>query len=570
MSHAVKLQINGVAHAIDLDSINTHTIREDDDISFLIVVDHPDTRPEIYFEDAEPELTLSAEATGLVWRIPSIKYFSECFGQSYVRIYVESQTYSIFFDVRARKVSALAAERMIRYLARQHESLIRACFSRSKIPFGSLGNGKSDPESIIGTAENYVNAILKHRSEFIATKRTRLIPTRQPLWKASRNSCDIDPVDILGNLDAISPTQLEGDLYLRGRHFSIGDVSVSTLVETPNVQENKILLGGMYSMRSMLLALVASLDSRGITTRVVDGYESFDRLLLVLTVGGMTKRCEELTERLEELIRLFEDKLGITYEGELRPVMTPYARTSKVYRTLYTILDSWYSLGLPSLGSTNFLLKLRSLSKIYELYCLFHLVNHMLNAGWDYVSLKTHPDHGDFIPQEIVMTKGEIRTTVTYEPIIHPLNAYRAQHWDLVDVAHTHPNRPFNYWNPDYVIRMESSSGLTKYIILDAKYSTEGIVQNRHLPDLVEKYFFGLAGFDSIRGIYTNDVIGAIAVIYPIGISQRFMRFGKRTTLGTKNVPLPIFGATGLSIDRSDAFENVVIELLERVSDAIR
>lgn len=569
MPHVVKLQINGVLHAVNLDSPNAHTIREDDEISLAITVDHPELTPEIYFEDAEPELTLSAEAAGLVWRIPTVRYFAECFGQSYVRIYVEGQTYQVFFDVRARKISALAAEKMIRYLARQHESLIRACFARSTTAVGSSGEGSADPESIIATAEEYVRALLNYQSEFMVTKRTRLVPTRRPMWKTFRNNFDIDPIDILGNLDAITPVANEGHLYLRGRHFSIGDISVSTLIETPNLHENKILLGGLYSIRARLRGLMDGLDTRASAPSPADGYESFDRLLLVLTSGGMMKRCQAVTDRVVELIRLFEDRLGITYDGELRPVMTPYARTSKVYRALYTILDTWYALGIPSLGATNFLLKLKSLSKIYELYALFHLVNHMLESNWGYVSLKSHPEHGDFIPQEVVMTKDGVKATVTYEPTILPLTAYKAQHNDLVDVAHRRPNGAFSYWKPDYVIRLEVPSGQTKYLILDAKYSTEGTVDKIHLPEVIQKYFFGLAGHDANRGAYTNDLIGAVVVLYPIGVTRRFIRYGRRTAIGAKDVPLPIFGAAGLSIEQDQIFGDVMNELLERVSVAI-
>lgn len=116
-----------------------------------------------------------------------------------------------FFDVRARKASAEQAALMIAYLAEHHESLIRSCFSRSTSPIGSTYEGSADPESIISASEKYVNSLLSLRSELLATKRERL-SLRQPIWKASLNRGDVDPVDILNNLDAISPTTPNGDL----------------------------------------------------------------------------------------------------------------------------------------------------------------------------------------------------------------------------------------------------------------------------------------------------------------------------------------------------------------------
>lgn len=569
MTHAVTLQVNGTSYPVGLDSLNSHTIREDDELSIGIAVDDPNIETSIYFEDAEPELTLISEIGGLVYRIPQRRYFAECFGQAFVRVYVEDVSYAIFFNVRAKKVSVIAASKMIRYLASHHESIIRSCFSRSTIPVGSIEGPMADPESIIAAAENYTSALLVHRAELMATKRTRLVPTRQPLWKSSRTNCDIDPVDILNNLDAISPAPLEGDLFLRGRHFSLGDIDISALKETPNVLENQILLGGLYSIRGKLQNLLDGLDQRALAQAPSDGYESFDRLLLTLTSAGMLKRCYEVIDRTTELTRLFESRIGVRYVGDIRPVMTPYARTSKVYRTLYSQLAIWYELGAPSFGANHFLMKLKSLSKIYELYSLFHLLEQMLSTGWVGLQIKSHPDLGEYIPQEITLKRGDVVATVSYEPIIRPLNAYVAGHLDLVDVAHRKPHSDYNYWNPDYVIRLDSATGNTKYLILDAKYSTESVVRSYHLPDVIDKYYWGISVHNSTKNSYSNDPIAAILVIYPLGVNSSFIRHGKRTSVGSNPFPLPVIGATGLTIDADHAFNKVMTNVIDAVDYAL-
>jgi hypothetical protein len=552
-----------------MDSLNSHTIREDDQLSIGIAVDDPNIEASIFFEDAEPELTLISEIPGLVYRIPQHRYFAECFGQAVVRVYVEDASYAIFFNVRAKKVSVTAASKMIRYLASHHESIIRSCFSRSTTPVGSVEGPSADPESIIAAAENYTSALLVHRAELMATKRTRLVPTRQPLWKSSRINCDIDPVDILNNLDAISPAPLEGDLFLRGRHFSLGDINISALKETPNVLENQILLGGLYSIRGKLQILLDGLDRRALAQAPSDGYESFDRLLLTLTSAGMLKRCYEIINRTTELTRLFESRIGVRYVGDIRPVMTPYARTSKVYRTLYSHLATWYELGAPSFGANHFLMKLKSLSKIYELYSLFHLLEQMLSTGWEGLQIKSHPDLGEYIPQEITLKRGDVVATVSYEPIIRPLNAYIAGHLDLVDVAHRKPNADYNYWNPDYVIRLDTATGKTKYLILDAKYSTESVVRTYHLPDVIDKYYWGMAVRNGTKNSYSNDPIAAILVIYPLGVNSSFIRHGKRASVGSTPFPLPVIGATGLTIDADHAFNKVMTNLIDAVDYAL-
>lgn len=569
MTHAVTLQLNSSSYPIGLDSLNSYTIREDDELSISITVDDQNIEASIFFEDAEPELTLDSEITGYIYRIPHKRYFSDCFGQAFVRIYVEDISYVIFFNVRAKKVSVIAASKMISYLASHHESIIRSCFSRSTNPVGSIEGPEADPESIIAAAESYTSTLLVLRAELMATKRTRLVPTRQPLWKSSRSNCDIDPVDILNNLDAISPAPPEGDLFLRGRHFSLGDINVSALKETSNVLENQVLLGGLYSIRGKLQSLLDGLDQRALTPAPADGYESLDRLLLKLTSAGMVKRCDEIIDRTTELTRLFESRMGVRYIGDIRPIMTPYARTSKVYRTLFSQLATWYELGAPSFGAHHFLMKLKSLAKIYELYSLFHILEQMLSSGWIGLQVKSHPDLGEYIPQEITFKRGDVVATVSYEPIIRPLNAYTAGHLDLVDVVHRKPSAEYNYWNPDYVIRLDSATGDTKYLILDAKYSTESVVRSIHLRDVIDKYYWGMSVRNAAKDSYSNDPIAAILVIYPLGVNSSFIRHRKRASVGSKYLPLPIVGATGLTIEADHAFNKVMTEVIDAINHAL-
>lgn len=55
MTHAVTLEINGTPYPVALDSLNNHTIREDDELSIGIAVDDPNIETSIFFE----ELSLS-------------------------------------------------------------------------------------------------------------------------------------------------------------------------------------------------------------------------------------------------------------------------------------------------------------------------------------------------------------------------------------------------------------------------------------------------------------------------------------------------------------------------------
>ena len=139
----------------------------------------------------------------------------------------------------------------------------------------------------------------------------------------------------------------------------------------------------------------------------------------------------------------------------------------------------------------------------------------------------------------------------------------------MVDVAHRKPNAIYNYWSPDYIIRLTNTNGNTKYLILDAKYSTESWVRSTHLPNIVEKYYWGMSVYNAIKKSYSNGPIAAILVVYPLSVKSAFVRYGRRTSVGNKLFPLPVVGAMGLTVDVDDTFNQIISEILEAVLSSL-
>ena len=68
---------------------------------------------------------------------------------------------------------------------------------------------------------------------------------------------------------------------------------------------------------------------------------------------------------------------------------------------------------------------------------------------------------------------------------------------------------------------------------------------------------------------YSNDPIAAVLVIYPLGVNTAFLRHGKRTSIGTNPFPLPVVGATGLTIEVDHAFNRVMTDVIEAACTAL-
>lgn len=566
MSRAVSLTINGQLFELDLDYPKTITIKENDEIKIEITITPQDDKPEIFIEDYQPDLELYGE-NNLTYRTQCNRFFSESFGYSVLRIQFRDQDDAVNFpfDILARKTSADQAQKMIEYLSTHSEELIKCCFGRTSASVGAVLGDKTDPEMLISQAELFINTLKSSRQELLNVLKQRLVPVRLPFWEVDKYSSEIDPSDILNNLDALSPCTGIGDVFIQGRYFDVGSIDVSSLQPTADVLENRILLGGLYSIRLKISKLIDKLKNPIIDLERSDDYESFNNWMMRLTAGSMTHRCNSVLQITTELIKLFEHRLKIKYVGEIAPVLTPYSRSTRIYRSLFTQLVSWYALGQPSLGGLNFLMKLKSLSKIYELFVFFHLLDYLQQEGWNIIRAKPHQFMGEYLPSVVFLEKSGGNLTVEYERQINPFNK-ETQHRDLIDVYHK-KNWSYAYYNPDFVLKLEVDRE-TRYLILDAKYSTSNTVRDNHIPRLFEKYYLGIAVYDrDLNLAVSNQIMGVIA-IYSLDMrSNTYISYWSNQGIYSRLPRIPMVGGIGLMTENSDEFKNAmktVLSLMEK------
>lgn len=560
---AILININGTDLAYDAESPQTFVIKETDHLSISIHQSlTPLGVPVVRFEDYDAQLILDENDKSGFYITPVKTYLSECFGKVVVRLYLEDAVIPLVFDVLAKKTSAEQALRMIRYLAEISPLLVKACLARSSTPVGNAPADDIEPETLLSVAEDILSLLQSTQQELITNIRERLVPKRLPLRSTNKLTCEVDPLEVLSNLDALTPAAGIGDVSLRGRNFDLGDIEVLAIQPSADVSENQILLGGMYSMRRRLLALShllseLSTDSDGAPS----GYESFKRLLLSVTAEGMIQRCDIALEAIVGFIDLFERKLGVKYVGELVPFMTPFVRSTRVYRAVFTQLANWYALGSPAMGNIQFMLKMKSLSKIYELFTFFHIFEEFTRAGWTLVRSVPHPEFGDFMTKTAVFTKGAETMTVDYEPVIEKLsNATR--HGDLIDVAHR-PSAERPYWTPDFVLKWESGKNFG-YIILDAKYSGANSVRQYAIPAIYSKYYEGTAVYDAGKRFASSAAIVAVVAVYALEWNTpHYISKWDYQGIFSKTPRIPAIGGLGLMTDNDAFFRECFSKLIE-------
>lgn len=515
--------------------------------------------PLVFVEDHTVSLRLVRETNeGVCFTSSPEKAFRESFGHAFIRVVADDVEYRYPVEVLATKVTASQAEKMIRYLASHREEIIRVCLSRTKRLAGVSDAGRADPEMVLTAAERVLQLMVGHRGDFQRLLRNKLTPEKVPAWKAERAGGQIDPVDVIFNLDALRPCLGGGDIHLHGKSYSAQAIDTTMLRHEFNVEENHILLGSLYSIRIRIARLMSEIDGMFKNQKISNfdrEYVSIGEMMIKFTGGAMYDRCQRVVETAENLIAQIEDDLGVEFRGEIFPKITPYVRASRFYRSVYEQIAAWFNLGAPTLEGSHFLVKLRSLSKIFEFFVLFRLFEYLVARGWSLDRAEVGEEFEAMIPKLLVFSRNGVTATLLYEKETFKFNRHTS-HMDLVKLPHR--DFPGNHWCPDYILRFDCASQ-TRYMILDAKYSNSFSVDRYSIPLLTDKYYNHQSVFDqSLNALSRNQILAVLAVFpefldqVPNPIGARLDKLGGK---GDKPVQLPMLSGLPISFRTDSVLE---------------
>lgn len=493
-----------------------------------------------YLEDYEISLLCDED----YFFCEKVNIFAESFGTSIGRLIINDKIIEIGFDILARKLTSNKIENMLTFLYRNNKEILNICFSRTQKEKLFNETGITEPEVLVKQAEIFVNKFMELRQGFASNLKKRLVPQQVPVWKSKDKQDVLEIEDFFDNLDRLSPSIGDGDIFYNGRFFSIDRTYKTELVETTATYENSIILGGAQATLDKIKSISEFLVKNfGIHRSYDKEYESLGDCIARVTYASLVFRCESLIIQLEEIVRYLKNDLKIPYKGQILPQVTPYVRGIKVYRMLFDQISIWYKLGEPDFSGLKFLSKIRSISKIYELFCLYKIYELFHNNGWNVIKAIRSDHLGTDIPACVFFEKDYEQIEIYYEPIISGLNE-NTKHLDIIDTYHK-DSWVYNFYSPDYVIKYIYKDQVN-YFILDAKYSTYNTVRNIHLPKVYEKYYMNMAVVDLKRNILSTDKIISISVLFP-GSDQLFSNHkGNKNYISKGILRLPLY--TGVSV----------------------
>lgn len=512
-----EVPLSSVINIFDMDSVEFEIVGYDSDYMSSIEV-------KIFLEDYEiPCLSMK---DGLTLKSEINHLFRESFGYSNVRIFIDNEIFSeLLFNVSTDENKFNNIKSMMTYLLQNNERILDLCFSRTKYKSKNDGEFEASFDTIISLAENVIKTFNEKNLSLHKELRNRLELIKENANE--KNFYNINPHDVINNLDQLYQGYSPNSVTLFSKVYSLDNIQRENHINSYDLEENRILLGGLVSIKEMLLTITDAINKKLYRPTYDKEYEritpfyklsefSIDDLYVQLTTSGMQKRIEYALDSIDNLLYFFRKKLHINFQGFIPPKLTPFVKKSSFYLAIYKYLDDWYSLGNPNIGIDHDLAKIRSTSKIYELFTLYKLIDVLQSDGWKITNSIANNSHQRFAPSQVNFCKKDYFLNLYYEKKILGFNE-NTQHNDLVALNKNNPKNLYNYYNPDFVI-VKRQQGNVSYYIFDSKYSSSNTLRNyKVLDNLYEKYFSNMATYDQANNSLEKHFIKCVNAIHPFG-----------------------------------------------------
>ena len=387
----------------------TPRVLEDEVISFVLRSPKQLSDVQLWIQDMEVEDVLE-EVDALhryysYWWQPNDqknpRLFLNHFGQSTITIIFsdpaqsgEMTLYAVI-EVLARKINKERAEQMLTFLETRLEDVTRHCFSLTHKTAASKCATTVPASVLLQEVKKQLSQFRSNLPRFRQRKRCRLLPKPFLTDPTTTNALTAHSVTwLLSHLDALIPsaTPTSASIYLNSRLFDLQQIEAEILHEDTDVYENQIIHGYVENVASTLSGLthyyqktLQSLNIQRYSEPIPGDYGSFDELrnrygrkyyAKLITI------CEQLQQECQFCIQFIEKHLPVRRSITEMPEMTPAFLAHAHYREIFELIVDWYRLGRPNVSGDQFLYGLRTLDKLYELFCLFRTIEALSVCGW--------------------------------------------------------------------------------------------------------------------------------------------------------------------------------------------
>lgn len=558
----IKIFINDVARDLTGSLENIIDIYELDFVSFQINL--AESLPRVYIEDYE----VSLERKNNFFVSEKYKFFRESFGLSYIRIYYGDQIFEYAFNVLAEKVTCDQAESIIEYVYKKNPNLLKVNFSRTTVEKSLIRDESTHFESFLDFSQSFIN--------YLDSKKIILSKLVKKKFIIQKNSIgnhinkQVNPEEVICNIDKLYQDNTSSEIIINGNYYSSDGLEYDSLNETYDFSENKAILSGLIYTKVNLSKILDIIDGINIgeTSNSDKEYFSFEKkhpyrkdisnIILKVTSVGILKRVLFLLKEIEYYIHFFKNKLNVSYSGPVYPKLSRLTLNYPFYKEVFDKIRYIYECGVFGLNDVFAKIKIRSMSKIYEFFCLYKLVESFEKIGF---ILNSEIKNGD-IPKEIILSKGNKIVHLYYEKIIEYVDNLPTNTSDLVSVDYNHSKRDkYNYYNPDFVVLIKDiDKNHGSYYIFDAKFRRfENLKKDQVLKEIKFKYFDNIRYLDCNKRTLSNRNILGNFILY-----QGNKNLSLFENIHLKNfISLPLFETISLNENIDESFIKNLISYTE-------
>lgn len=514
--------------------------------------------------------------------------FGGCFDLTYVSINIDEGNgeervyYTDYLRVATTKQTAKQVEKMLGEIEQNLPNFLEVCFSRSRKQSGLIKNDIRSIWNTLNIVDEIVNIYEGSYGYFCNHKKSSVDQVAAIVDVRAMKKIDQDSlIWIASNPDNLLCSDKEAVIKIQDQNYVPSKIKTYVSQYSYDVYENKVVLG---FLKSVIIYLEKQIE--GFNREILELENIPETIVLQLpNTHELTGRCifiyyKGVVDKYRQRLEILQD-LYFRYERALdckpevifaTPKLTNTFKQVYHYRLCFECMVKWFELGDYSFNHLNYLFKLKTLSRIFEYYCLIKLQAAIVHCGYAYtegsrVLYDLEDDIEEINNQYKFIGKGQ-EITLLYEPSIWANKM--SEEINLYSTGYNFSKCKWNdRWTPDFVIKIKTNVK-EYYYILDAKYSNAQNVKKRYIPELVLKYSTQIASKDK----FFSDVIG-VGALYPNDLDK--MIFFKKNGVNSKKQSLPKYfsltivgdeqGNSALS-DRIEGLLNVIDSLEEEIRPA--
>lgn len=434
--------------------------------------------------------------------------------------------YTPYIRIATKKQITKNIEEMLNEIEEFQQGLIEACFTDNYKLSGIKKSNDKNVATVVNMIEDIINCLKMNYPIF----------KNRPFYKMA-NGCkivDYEKINTLNsksiqwlfnNMETFKTISTGSGIKYRNRTYIPQKILSSVNIYDYNTYENIVIVSFIEELIIRVQKIIfelhdnirkAVLNISQLKFDLPDIYEIPSYAHIKYLLNFYKNAIKKLTLDKNSLENLIVDYKNVLKCNDIKifnkPKLTHVFRNIPHYRQVFEKIVYWYDYGNYNLNGDMYIFQLKKLSKVYEYYCLLNLLNYTEKLGYKLIESsyidydKKEFDKNRILKNKYVFVNNHIDTEIAiyYEPTIYS-DKNKNTEFNLYKITKG------DYYKPDFIIKyVNRQYNMTKYGILDAKFSDYKTIEKYYFKDEVLKYIHGI---DFIQEM--NTKILYLYLLYP-------------------------------------------------------